>query len=205
MAYRDSQAALKALYDTATRQGGYFTAKQAEAAGYTRQHIDYHVSAGNFERVERGLFRLPTIPHDEHDEFIRLSLWSRGRDDTPQAVVSHRSALALHNLSDVLPGKVHLTVPPTFRKAAPPTCELHRGRLTPSESARWQGFRVTTPQRTLLDVASEPDMPTEQLALAVHESIERGMVIARRLRETADSRPSAERLLKILDAMGEAA
>ena len=32
-------------------------------------------------------------------------------DDPPQAVVSHESALAIHNLSDLLPGKVHLTVP----------------------------------------------------------------------------------------------
>lgn len=58
----------------ATTQGGYFTAKQAGEVGYTKQHIAYHVAAGKFGRVERGLFRLPTIPMDVYDEFIRLSL-----------------------------------------------------------------------------------------------------------------------------------
>ena len=80
MPYRDTQTARRALYRTAARQGGYFTAKQAQAAGYPKQHVAYHAMVGNFERVERGLFRLPSVPPSEHDDLIRLSLWSRGRE-----------------------------------------------------------------------------------------------------------------------------
>ena len=85
MAYRSTQAARRELSDLAQTQGGYFTAKQATKAGYGRRHLDYHVKVGNFERVDRGLYRLPTVPPSVHDDLIRLSLWSRGRDDQPQA------------------------------------------------------------------------------------------------------------------------
>ncbi len=191
---RDAQSALRALYDVAAAQGGYFTAKQAARVGYAKQHIAYHVAAGNFERIERGLFRLPTIPRSEHDEFIRLSLWSRGRDDVPQATVSHESALALHELCDVLPGKVHLTVPRTFRKQPPANCRLHRGRLAPVDTSARSGFRVTTPLRTLIDVAAEDTVPAEQLELAVREAFDKGMVTLRRIKDAAQQAGPDRRL-----------
>jgi len=201
MTYRDAQSALKTLYAVAVTQGGYFTTKQAGTAGYTKQHIDYHVSAGNFERVERGLFRLPTIPMNEHDEFIRLSLWSRGRDDVPQAVVSHESALALHDLSDMLPGKVHLTVPRTFRKEPPRNCQLHKGELAPKDVVARSGFRVTTPLRTLIDVAAGDTVPTEQLELAVKDAVDKGMVTRRKLSDAAAQAGSDSRLNAVVQAV----
>lgn len=176
MKYRSPKAALRALYLTANGQGGYFTAKQAAAAGYGRQHLDYHTQAGNFQRIGHGLYRLPTIPISERDEFIRLSLWSRGRDDLPQAVVSHESAMALHELGDLLPGKVHLTVPSTFRKRAPRACTLHAGKIGPADAAEWTGFRVTTPLRTLTDAAASSSVSAEQLQQAVADALERGLV-----------------------------
>lgn len=176
MTYRDPKSALRALYQTANGQGGYFTAKQAASAGYGKRHVDYHLKAGNFERVGHGLYRLPTIPVSEHDEFIRLSLWSRGRDDVPQAVVSHESALSLHELSDLLPGKVHLTVPKGFRKRPPRACVLHIGAVAKGDTAEWSGFRITTPLRTLADAADSQSIPAEQLRQAVSDALERGLV-----------------------------
>lgn len=176
MAYRDTHESLKALYAVAATQGGYFTAKQAAAAGYNYSHLVYHLQAGNFERVAHGLYRLPTIPPAEHDDLIRLSLWSRGRDDAPQAVVSHASALFLHQLSDVLPAKVHLTVPPTFRKAAPRGCLLHRARLTAADIEVHEGFTVTKPHRTLRDVACDPSITDEQVERAIQDALRRGLV-----------------------------
>jgi hypothetical protein len=40
----ESQARLSAI---AVAQGGFFTAKQAEEAGFDRTHHAYHVRAGN--------------------------------------------------------------------------------------------------------------------------------------------------------------
>jgi hypothetical protein len=74
----------------------------------------------------------------EHDDLIRLSLWSRDRSDRPQAVASHITALELHHLSDVLPTRIHLTVPRSFRKAAP-----IGNSAAPHDVQEWTGFRVT--------------------------------------------------------------
>ena len=140
MKYRNTQAARRMLSDLASTQGGYFTAKQAAGIGYGKRHLDYHVKAGNIERAGHGLYRLPTIPLSEHDDLIRLSLWSRNRHDEPQAVASHESALGVHGLGELLPSLIHVTVPPTFRKDAPNGCTLHRARLTLDEVEQREGF-----------------------------------------------------------------
>ncbi len=201
MAYRDTQHALRKLTAVAAVQGGYFTAQQAEQAGYVYPHLTYHVNRGNFERVGRGLYRIPTIPLSEHDDLIRLTLWSRGRDDVPQAVVSHQSALSLHELSDMLPGKVHLTVPRSFRRAAPPGCTLHKTDIAEYESTAWGVYRVTTPLRTLTDIAAESAVPSEQLRVAVHDALERGLVVLSRLRAAAADTDPHSRLPKLVAAL----
>ncbi len=165
-------------------QGGYFTAKQARVVGYDYPQLVYHVSSGNFARVDHGLYRLPTVPISEHDELIRLSLWSRNQKDEPQAVVSHDSALVLHELGELLPGKIHLTVPPRFRKAAPPGCMLHKAILPDGDVEERAGFRVTSPLRTLLD-AAEGHVSHEQLAKAVADALARGLVRQKPLESAA--------------------
>jgi predicted transcriptional regulator of viral defense system len=182
-------------------QGGYFTAKQAIKAGYDYPHLDYHVSAGNFERVGHGLYRLASLPPGEHDDLVRLTLWSRNRQDELQAVVSHESALVLHDLSELLPAEIHLTVPPKFRKDPPAGCILHKARLGPKDIEERAGFRVTVPLRTLLDVAAS-DVPEEQLQKAVADALARGLVRRNKLLEAARKSAHARRLLQLLDESG---
>jgi predicted transcriptional regulator of viral defense system len=179
---RSTREAARALRATALEQGGYFTAKQSKASGYDYPHLEYHVSTGAFERVEHGLYRLTDMPVAENDDLIRLSLWSRNRADEPQAVVSHESALVLHELTELLPDEIHLTVPPGFRKVAPQGCVLHKEVLLPAEVEERIGFRVTTPLRTLLDVAAGTTSE-EQLEKAVTGALGRGLVRRSRLVE----------------------
>jgi predicted transcriptional regulator of viral defense system len=182
----------------ASSQGGYFTTKQAIEAAYGYKHLDYHETAGNFDRVEHGLYRLPTVPPAEHDDLIRLSLWSRNRRDEPQAVVSHESALVLHDLSELLPDHFHLTVPRGFRKPAPRGSILHKGALSPDDIEEREGFRVTTPLRTLLDVAVS-GVSEEQLTKAVRDATTRGLVRRVKLVEAvAHGGPELERLARAL-------
>ena len=191
---RDSARALAAL---AQEQGGYFTTKQATDAGYEYPQLVYHVTAGNFERVQHGLYRLPTIPVAEHDELIRLSLWSRNQKDEPQAVVSHQTALVLHELSELLPGETHLTVPPKFRKVPPSGVVLHKAKLEPREIEERAGFRVTTPLRTLLD-AARSDVSTEQLEKAVRDALDRGIVRRTALDKAVREHEGLDRLADVL-------
>ena len=190
---QDPQENARALYQIAAAQGGYFTAAQARQVGYAYSQQHFHVSRGNWLKIDRGLFRLRDFPPGEREDLIRWSLWSRNQKSVPQAVVSHDTALTVHELSDAMPAQVHLTVPPGFRKNVPPGCVLHKAVLTPEEIESRTGYRVTTPLRTLLDVADSP-LSQEHLNRAVRDALERGLV-RRRLLETAPCSPKSRRRL----------
>jgi predicted transcriptional regulator of viral defense system len=172
---RDPQENAQALYQIAASQGGYFTAAQARVAGYTYRQQHYHSSRGNWLRIDRGLFRLRDFPPGEREDLIRWSLWSRDQKGMPQAVVSHDTALTVHDLSDIMPERVHLTVPRGFRKRVPAGCILHHGSLAEEEIEPRPGYSVTTPLRTLIDVAGSA-LSQEHLDAAVKEALERGLV-----------------------------
>lgn len=201
MEYRPAKTASRELAALAQSQAGYFTAKQAAELGYKYPHLDYHVGAGNFERVGHGLYRLPGIPLAEHDDLVRLAFWSRGRDDRPQAVASHQTALAVHELSDLLPAKIHLTVPRSFRKSPGKGMTLHRGELSPTDVEEHDGFLVTTPLRTLLDAAADASIAAEHLKRAVREALDRGMVRSKALAIALKARPEASRLSSLIGAV----
>jgi len=194
---RSSKEAQRALLAIALGQGGYFTAKQARESGYGYSHLDYHVSVGNFERVEQGLYRMMDVPISEYDDLMRLSLWSRNRNDEPQAVVSHDTALHLHEMGELLTNAVHLTVPMSFRKEAPFGCVLHQAELTRNDTQEWIGFRVTTPLRTLLD-ATVDAVSEEQLGKAARDALSRGLIRRDILAEVVWGSANYERLKRVL-------
>ncbi|MBN1978867.1 MAG: hypothetical protein JW918_15825 [Anaerolineae bacterium] len=190
---RDPQENARKLYQIAAAQGGYFTSAQAKQAGYAYSQHHFHISRGNWLKIDRGLFRLRDFPPGEREDLIRWSLWSRNQKSEPQAVVSHDTALTVHNLSDVMPDRVHLTVPKRFRKEVPRGCVLHKANMAPESIEPRIGYRVTTPLRTLLDVAESP-LSQEHLDKAVRDALERGLV-RRRLLETEPCSSKARRRL----------
>ena len=156
------------LAEVASAQEGFFTALQARQAGYSYPLQYLHHHAGNWEKVGHGVYRLPHFPLPARADLIALSLWSRRRSGEVQA-------LAIYELSDVLPAKNHFTVPPGFRKPAPSASVLHRAKLETGDWRDHGGYRVTTPLRTLCDVA-EDALGEDLLHQAVAEAIERGLV-----------------------------
>jgi predicted transcriptional regulator of viral defense system len=197
---RDPQDNARKLYQIAAAQGGYFTAAQARQAGYAYSQQHFHVERGNWLKIERGLYRLRDFPPGEREDLIRWSLWSRDQAGVPQAIVSHDTALAVHGLSDVMPARVHLTVPKGFRKIVASGCVLHAATLTPAEIESRTGYRVTTPLRTLLDVADSP-LSQEHLNRAVLEALERGLVRRHRLETASCSTVAHHRLERALAAV----
>src|SRR3954454_23728268 len=167
---RNTTASRK-LYDLATHQGGFFTARQAREAGYEDNVHPYHVRARNWVREARGVYRLSQFPLPARPDLMVWQLWSRNRQDEPQGVFSHATALSLHELSDVMPAKLHMTVPPGFRRMAaiPEVLRLHRARLNGRDVRTIDGVRVTAPMRTLLDVIAEGAIAQELLVQAVDE------------------------------------
>jgi predicted transcriptional regulator of viral defense system len=169
----------RALHGLAFHQAGYFSAAQAHKLGYSYQAQRYNADRGNWVRVDRGIFRLPGWPDAPWDSLARRTLWSRG-----VGVVSHETALAVHEFSDVDPVRVHLTVPPGFR-ALSDAVVIHKARIASVDIEERDGFAVTTPIRTLLDVAAG-QVSQEHLDQAVRDAIDSGRISVRRLRDRAD-------------------
>ncbi len=177
MSYTATRRALLAL---AEQQGGYFTAKQALSVGYAYPEQHYHAKEGNWLKAGRGLYRLAEYPMPSQAALIELTLLSADRQGRFQAVVSYDTALALHELGDANPSQIHLTVPPGFRKRLPLEVRLHRGLLSEEDWEQREGYRVTTPLRTLLDIAASAES-WPLLEGAVRDALARGVVRKKQL------------------------
>lgn len=180
----DSPTDVRSLETRAYEQHGYFTAEQARAHGVSSQLLNHHTRNGRFESVRRGLYRLRGFPTSEHDE-MREKWMAVGMD---KAVLSHESALALLDLSDNIPDRVHLLVPRRHRGLRrPPGVVLHTRPDDERVSTVWRdGLPLTAPARTLVDVVS--DLQPEQAAMAVEQALRRGLVTTRQLKQEAARR-----------------
>lgn len=177
------------LWHVASRQRGYFTAAQALQAGYSYQAQQFHKQRGNWTPIDRGIYRFREyldLPSHDTDHFVRWSLWSRGR-----AVVSHASALAVHDLGIANPAEIHLTVPPAFRQKNSAVV-LHRGDLAEVDIEQHEGFRVTTPLRAVVETAAS-GADQDVIDSAVTDLLSRGAASRQRLLHAAQQLgPQAE-------------
>lgn len=103
----------------------------------------------------------------------------------------------LHDLTDLLPGRIHLTVPPTFRKRAPRGVVLHKAVLSEKDIEERSGFRTTTALRTLVDSA-QGGVSQEQLENAVRDALARGLVRRAVLAEASRTNPRLSRLRAVI-------
>lgn len=189
------------LFAIAESQDGYFTMAQALAAGFARSTHSYHVKAGNWVREQRGIYRLKRFPASDTNHLALWSLWSRDRRGEPQGVYSHTTALALRELSDANPARIHMSVPPAFRRNStqPPVLVLHKAVLDPLEIVRERGYALTTPMRAVLDSAVFGDADPGMLRQALEEGLRRGLVTKAQVRHAmgrTDLPPWMNRMLK---------
>ncbi len=176
------------LFAIAESQDGYFTMAQALAAGFARSTHSYHVKAGNWIREQRGIYRLKRFPARDASHLALWSLWSRDHRGRPQGVYSHTTALALRDLSDANPAKIHMSVPPAFRRNSPqpPLLVLHKAALDPQEVVHEQGYALTTPMRAILDSAIYGDADPGTLRQALDEGLRRGLVTKAQVRRAME-------------------
>jgi predicted transcriptional regulator of viral defense system len=182
----------KKLFEVAESQQGYFTSQQAVAAGYRINNHPYHVKSGNWIRENRGIYRLANFPTSPDDQFILWSLWSCNRKGKPQGVYSFETALSIYDVSDIMPAKVHMTVPKSFRRNSemPSVLLLHRDDLQENDYQTIKGFRVTTPLKTVMDVLSSGKLDDKLIQQAISELYERGMLTREDLLQVIEKKPS---------------
>src|SRR5271166_3942050 len=174
------------LFELASEQGGYFTAAQARARGFSRALIAHHAKSGRFLRVHQGLYRLREYPSSPREDLVAAWL-ATGREVT---VVSHDSALKILGSGFPKRGRSSLT----FSRARRYRCASPRGaihmttrRLGKSEIVVRDGIRVTAPALSIIDVAEARTAP-EQIVAAVGQALDRGIVAESKILGVAKTR-----------------
>jgi very-short-patch-repair endonuclease len=140
---RDPAAEMAAL---ATRQHGVVARAQLARLGLGRHFIARDLERGRLHRVHRGVYAVG------HRALTRYGHWMAavlacGED----AALSHRSAAALWGIRDTSRSETDVTA---SRERRRPGIQLRIARLAPDETTTHHGIPVTTPARTLLDLAA---------------------------------------------------
>ncbi len=186
----------RGLEGAALTQGGYFDRADAQAHGIGDRLLHHYTHSGRIERAFPGVYRLSVAPFSPHDDLLAAWVWSNYR-----AAISHESALALYDLSDVMPTRVQLTAPPGFRRQTT-LFDVHRSLLPEGDVTFYEGVRVTTPARSIVDAAATGTGP-EQIHRAVAQALTRGLASPAQVRRAA-ARPHYRQRRTVLPLMERA-
>jgi len=135
------------LVAIAADRHGLVTSAAAAAEGVPRVLLVQMARRGVLEKVARGVYRVPELAGDPLAQYQEALLM------LPGAVLSHETALDLHDLCDVNPSLVHVTVVPgtRLRKALPEWLAVHHGPLEPEDVTGHEGLAIVTPARAIVD------------------------------------------------------
>lgn len=141
---RREEAAIAAL---AARQYGVVSRAQLAALGLGTGAIKHRIGLGRLHPLYRGVYAVG------HRSLQREAWWMAAvLAAGPDAVLSHRSAAALWGIRDTRRAVVEVTAPRKLKARA--ALEAHRVTLAADEVTVEDGISVTTPARTLFDLAA---------------------------------------------------
>lgn len=135
------------LSELAGKQHGVVATRQLLRLGYSHNRTAVLVAKGWLHRLHRGVF---AVGH------TRLTVKGRWMAAVlacgPDAVLSHRSAAALHDLRPIPGGEIDVTAPSGHRH---PRVRCHKARSLPQQDRTLiDAIPVTSIERTLLDLAA---------------------------------------------------
>ncbi len=191
-----ARAREQAIAQLAGRQRGVVHRAQLLLAGFTRAAIEHRLATGRLIRLHGSVY---AVGHTALPPFGRefAALLAVG----PDAVLSHRSAAAIWRL---LEPWLHEPVDVTVVGRNPGRSKgirIHRSlSLSPGDLRQRQGMRVTSPLRTLMDLAATAS--DHDLERAVAEAQVARLVTVDELAagvRAASGRRGAGRLRRLLD------
>lgn len=161
----------------AERQLGLITTQQLFECGFSRWHIQTRSARRQLISVRRGVWALAGSPATPERAILAAIL--AGGSHT---VASHQSAALVWDLplAECLRGAADQPIVLT----SPRQCQLegatvHRRDLPSWQRTSWRGVPVTTPARTIVDLAGAVDQAT--LAAMTDELLRRGLLPLERL------------------------
>jgi predicted transcriptional regulator of viral defense system len=138
-----------AIAELAGRQHGVVARRQLVALGLSRDAIDHRVERHRLHPLHRGVYAVGHRAVTGDGRWMAAVL-AAGVD----AVLSHRSAAALWGIRNSRSAKIDVTAPRERRR---PGVTVWRANLPSDEVTVHDGIPVTTPARTLLDLAALVD------------------------------------------------
>jgi very-short-patch-repair endonuclease len=158
-----------ALAELAARQHGVVALAQLVALGFGAGAIKYRLKIGRLHLLHRGVYAVGHRPPSPLAAAMAAVLACG-----PDAALSHQSAAALWRIIPRWPSPTHVTAPGERRH---PGIHVHRSRR--ADATTHYGIRVTTPARTLVDLADV--LTPRQHTRAVNEAQVQRLVTAAEL------------------------
>lgn len=136
------------LLAIAADQHGLFTVQDVVRAGASPTAVVKLAARHVIDRLSHGIYRIPELAGDRFAQYQEALLLCQG------SVLSHDTALDLHELCDINPTRLHVTLPTSIRtprRSLPAWLEIHRRRIEEGETTYVEGLAIVTPARAILD------------------------------------------------------
>ena len=139
-------------------QFGVISHGQLLALGYTAEAIKHRVRTGRLHRLFRGVYAVG------RSEVTEKGLWMAAVLACGEgAVLSHESAAQLYGIWKAGGRRIHVTTP--RRGGSHAGIAVHRTKLGPDDIGTYAGLPVTSPGRTLTDLAANYSAATIERAI----------------------------------------
>jgi hypothetical protein len=147
----------RAMVDHAASRYGLITIAEARKLGLTAHMLATRVTNGQLWVVGRGLYRLAGTPATWEQRVLATCLLGG-----TGAVASHRAAAVLWEIGQIRPGRAEVCVPKgrSARRAARLGRVHHSFRLADDDVTTCKQIPVTTPARTVVDLAGDVSRST---------------------------------------------
>jgi len=174
------------LLEVAVGRYGYVTPADARALGIDPVQLRLMHHRGALRRVARGVYRFPVVPVTALDQYMEATLWP-----AVPTVLSHETALDLHDLCDVNPARIHISVPAGYRvrRDVPKMYVVHRRSLPQEDVTLFEGVPVVTVRRAILDGIGA-DLGANLIDQAIDTARRRGLLGRDEIRALGRSRRS---------------
>jgi very-short-patch-repair endonuclease len=193
----DTRGRGRRIWVLVERQHGVVAHHQLLELGLNRSSIHWRLRSGRLHVVRRGVYAVGRPELSRHGRWMAAVLACG-----PGAALSHGSAAALWGFGSEPRGLVETSLPPGRRCRRPGIRAHRRTAPQPGDLAEHEGIPVTSPVRTLIDLAA--GLPTAQLERAVNEADKLDRVAADALYGALDDYrgvPGVAQLRKLLDPL----
>jgi very-short-patch-repair endonuclease len=144
--------------------------------------IDRRISTGMWLILHEGVYRLASVAESWEQSLTAALLWA-----SQDAAISHRSAARLWEMEGLEPAPLELSTVRNLRRSG---LIVHRVKqLSPHLVTNLKGFRVTTPDKTLLDLGTV--LSIDRVEQALEDALRRRLTSLPRLRWLVRNSPNA--------------